>query len=43
MSQRSMATCRKKSQGGPVVVNQLTSDTLPPNLYRSTGSFLLLY
>jgi hypothetical protein len=38
-----METCRKRSAGATFVVNQLTSDTLPRNLYRRTGDFLLLY
>src|SRR4029077_15568113 len=29
--------------GGFVVVNQLTSDTTPVNLYARTGKFLVLY
>jgi hypothetical protein len=38
-----MPTSRRWEPGGAFVVNQLTSDTPPENLYRSTGKFLRLF
>jgi hypothetical protein len=38
-----MLTGRRWGPGGAFVVNQLTSDTPPENLYRSTGTFLRLF
>jgi hypothetical protein len=38
-----MLTSRRWEPGGAFVVNQLTSDTPPENLYRSTGTFLRLF
>jgi len=38
-----MLTSRRWGPGGVFVVNQLTSDKPPENLYRRTGKFLRLF